>query len=79
MVQLYLRKIIEMTLTRGTHFPYQKYFLVEFSGVEGKCIFKMLNVIMESSSPGSFITESSYFCAYPMEFAYVKLIKFNNT
>lgn len=39
----------------------------------------MLNVIMESSSPGSFITESSYFCAYPMEFAYMKLIKFNNT
>lgn len=68
-----------MNLTRGTHFPYQKYFLIEFSGVEGKCIFKMLYVIMESSSPASFITESSCFYAYPVEFSYIKLIKFNNT
>lgn len=29
--QLYLRKIIEMDLTRGTHFLHQKYFLIEFS------------------------------------------------
>ena len=68
-----------MGLTRGTHFLHQKYFLIEFSWVEGKCVFKMLYVIMESSSPASLITESSFFFAYPMEFSYIKLIKFNNT
>lgn len=35
-----------MNLTRGTHFPYQKYFLIEFSGVEGKCCMSLWKAVV---------------------------------